>query len=786
MLPRCDPPRIPCEFSHGTVGTGVGGQTVMDGVALNAASRAVDSHLAKRSIAALVIMILVVGLSSSLRGSEAVAGSSSNFYLLAGSGGAPNPPGSTGISSSLVGFASPSGVASDASGNLLVADTSNGEVDLVVRAPAARYMLSGVSSPVVGDTYVLAGGGTSTPSTGGAPATSVGPLLPNAVVTDSSGNVLLAESHQNEIDVVAESATNPGYVITGTWTAGNIYVIAGGGTLPPTVGGGSATAAALNQPRGVAIDSAGDVIIADTSDNEIDLLALTGAGTGGSRTAGDLYVIAGGGTAGPPTSSGTVATSVQFNQPSGVAVDASGNIAIADSSHNAVDILALSSSDPGYGIGASWVIGRVYRILGGGANVPTTGGVTSEQAELNAPEGIAFDASGDLVVADVNNFVLEVLALEPSNPGYALGTSTTWTEGDIYLVAGGGLSNVSSTGTVANQSHLYAPIGVAPLPDGSLALIDHSSKLLDRLILAPSMPRTLGATAQDSAVALSWSPPSDNGGSVVSDYVVYVYDHGQTLPIATDDLGSTATSLTVSGLSNGVTYDFSVAAVNAIGESATSAVVSGTPLAPPPPVSTTTTSIATTTTSTATAITSTATPTASTATATAAVTPTASPTSSSSSVPPATSVGVSSRVDTIATASVHARVSMVGAPFDTSSRGISFTIRCSTGICIGSLTLTYRHPVILRGRNGSIPVYEEAVVARVFYRDASLGTRVIRVPLTSYGRGMIRSLSSKGAPVVATATVRGGAMTKRRFRLFPYRSRVQRMGSARLKSVKKV
>ena len=737
-------------------------QTVVDRVQPLRARRVRAPLRVRRKSVVLATAALVFGICISSVESVAFAGSSSNFDLVAGSGGSPNPPGSTGTSSLLVGFASPSGVVADTSGNLLVADTSNGEVDLVVRGSTARYLVNNVTAPVIGDTYVLAGGGAAAPLTSGTPATSVGGLLPGAVAQDASGNVLIADISNSEVDVVAESALNPGYAITGAWTVGDLYVLAGGGAISPTVGGGVATSAVLNQPRGIAIDGAGDLIIADTSDNEVDLLALAGTGSGGSRTPGDLYVIAGGGTAGAPTASGLVATTAQLNQPNGVAVDVHGNIAVADTSHNAVDILAMSASDPGYGIGSSWSSGNVYRMLGGGASVAGTGGVSAALSKLSAPQGVTFDATGDLIVADTNHSVVEVLAIAGEDPGYALGGSGAWTTGDLYVIAGDGLSNVSSSGTVANQSLLYAPIGVAVLPDGSLSVIDQSSTLLDRLILSPSIPKALSATSEDAAVALSWSAPASDGGSVLSDYVVYVYDHGQALPIATEDLGSTATSLTVAGLSNAVAYDFSVVAQNAIGTSANSIRAQGTPVAP--------VSLPVVTPSTAVQIATTA--------------PVATPTATAPQTKPApvavTIIPVGATVVAVPRTAVfpasvsRPRVSMLRVPVDTTARGLSFAISCNSKICRGSITVTTRHLVRIAVGTGTISIYEESVVARVNYRDGSIRSRVVRVPLTSYGRGMIRLLSVKGTSVIATATTRGGATTRRRFQLYSYGARAKK------------
>ena len=110
-------------------------------------------------------------------------------------------------------------------------------------------------------------------------------------------------------------------------TAGDLYTVAGGGS---TLGdNGPATSASLS-PMGVAVDSAGNILVADENDNRIRVVAAsTGTFYGQTMTVGDIYTIAGTGTAGF-SGDGGAATAAELEDPIGVAVDSSGNVFVAD------------------------------------------------------------------------------------------------------------------------------------------------------------------------------------------------------------------------------------------------------------------------------------------------------------------------------------------------------------------------------------------------------------------------------------------------------------------------
>ena len=244
-----------------------------------------------------------------------------HIYTVAGNGdGLPSGDGGPATSAGLT----PAGMAVDAAGNLLIADTFNARV---VAASTGTFYGQAMTA---GDIYTVAGDGTSGFSGDGGPATSATLFQPQGVAADAAGNLLIADTFNQRVRVVAAS--------TGTFygqpmTAGDIYTVAGhgNGTGGFSGDGGPATSANLNNPNAVAADAAGNLLIADTTNNRIRVVAHgTGTFYGQPMTAGDIYTIAGharhgfSGDGGPATSAG-------LNNPSAVTVNAAGNLLIADS-----------------------------------------------------------------------------------------------------------------------------------------------------------------------------------------------------------------------------------------------------------------------------------------------------------------------------------------------------------------------------------------------------------------------------------------------------------------------
>ena len=148
---------------------------------------------------------------------------------------------------------------------------------------------------------------------------------------DAMGNLVIADTINDLVRVVA-AHTGTFYGVA--MTAGHIYTVAGGG-LSGLGDGGPATSADLHGPAGVTVDGAGNLVIVDSLNYRIRVVAAhTGTFYGIAMTAGDIYTVAGTGTRGfsgdGSTGTGADLSLSQGNGPDAVAVGPAGNLLIAD------------------------------------------------------------------------------------------------------------------------------------------------------------------------------------------------------------------------------------------------------------------------------------------------------------------------------------------------------------------------------------------------------------------------------------------------------------------------
>jgi DNA-binding beta-propeller fold protein YncE len=139
---------------------------------------------------------------------------------------------------------------------------------------------------------------------------------PYGVAIDASGNIYIADTSNNRIRKL-------------TLSTGKITTVAGSGAYGFSGDGGAATAAQLYMPTGVAVDSAGNIYIADFGNNRVRMV---------TSSTGNISTVAGNGTAGF-SGDGGAATSAALYRPAGVSVDASGNLYIADTNNNRVRVV---------------------------------------------------------------------------------------------------------------------------------------------------------------------------------------------------------------------------------------------------------------------------------------------------------------------------------------------------------------------------------------------------------------------------------------------------------------
>ncbi len=227
-------------------------------------------------------------------------------------------------------------MAADAAGNLLIADTFSDCVQVVAASSGSFYG----RAMTAGDIYTIAGTGAAGFSGDGAPAVKARLRSPAGVAVDAAGNVLIADTVNNRVRVVAEHA---GMFYGKAMTAGDIYTVAGDGTEGLSGDGGPAAKADLDNPAGVAVDAAGNVLIADTVNNRVRVVAEhAGMFYGKAMTAGDIYTVAGTGPhgtgAGGFSGDGGPAAKAELSGPAGVTAEA-GNLLIADRGNNRIRLV---------------------------------------------------------------------------------------------------------------------------------------------------------------------------------------------------------------------------------------------------------------------------------------------------------------------------------------------------------------------------------------------------------------------------------------------------------------
>ncbi|HUA44446.1 MAG TPA: hypothetical protein VMA77_04420 [Solirubrobacteraceae bacterium] len=270
---------------------------------------------------------------------------------------------------------------------------------------------------------------------------------------------------------------------------GTISTFAGNGTVGYSGDGGAATSAELRNPTGVAVDASGDTLIADASNNVVRLVAAADCSSGcpyglSSMTQGDIYTVAGDGTHGY-SGDGGPATSAELHGPDLVAVDPDGNLLIADGANDVVRLVAAGDCSSGcpYGL-SSTTQGDIYTVVGDGTAGYSGDGGPATSAELNQPDGMNVDSSGDLLIADLGNNRVRLVAAADCSSGCPYGLSSM-TKGDIYTVAGDGTGGHSGDGGAATSAELNEPDGVGVDLNGDLLIGDEQNQRV-RLVAAAS------------------------------------------------------------------------------------------------------------------------------------------------------------------------------------------------------------------------------------------------------------------------------------------------------------
>ena len=402
-------------------------------------------------------------------------------------------------------LSSPQGMALDASGNLIIADSNNNRLRVVARSSGTSYGIA----MTAGHIYTLAGSGTCAYSGDGGPPVAAALCLPNGVMVDASGNVVIADSGNSVIRVVA---AHKGKFYDVPMNAGDIYTVAGNGNCGYSGDDKRAIRATLCSPLGLAVDGSGNLLVSDSVNNAVRILAVsTGTFYGRHMTSGDIYTLAGDGTPGYSGDGGS-AVSSQLSYPYGLATDGSGNVIVADSGNYRLRVVASAS---GNFYGEPMTAGDIYTIAGSGNPGLSADGTQAPQADLNTPYGVAVDpVSGTVVFADYWNFRLRSVAADTAGIFR------------VHTVAGNGTSSYSGDGGPATNAQLFSPQGVAVNPlNGNMVIADYANSRIRSVdpagnistFAGTGVPGYSGDGGQATAAQLAYptSVAVDGSGNVI-------------------------------------------------------------------------------------------------------------------------------------------------------------------------------------------------------------------------------------------------------------------------------
>ena len=277
-----------------------------------------------------------------------------NISTVAGNGTAGNAGDGSKATDALI--SSPAGVAVASSGTFYLSDTPNAEVRIVSGGTINNFAGTPGTPGFFGD---------------GALAIDAEVTFPSALLLDSAGNVYIADTFNNRIRKVT--------------TDGNINTFAGDGNMGFAGDGGQALGAAFNSPQGLAMDAAGNLYIADTNNDRIRKVT----------TDGKIVTIAGSGTAAGYAGDGGPAVSALLNHPRGVAVDGAGNVYIADTYNQRIRVVVPSGH-------------HLYNCRLGHPGLSGGDGGPAIVSELNFPTGVAVSGA-NVYVTDSGNHAIRLL-----------------------------------------------------------------------------------------------------------------------------------------------------------------------------------------------------------------------------------------------------------------------------------------------------------------------------------------------------------------------------------------
>ena len=401
------------------------------------------------------------------------------------------------------------GVAVDPAGDLFITDYYNYRVR-EVPCDVSTLTCTPPSGDTAQDIYTVAGNGTYAFFGEGIPATGSILNAPIGTVSDSSGNIYIADTNNcvvREVDAItgiitsfagnyslgcgysgdggpATSAqlyrpshlgvdssnnvyiTDTGYCVIREVSGGTINTVAGNGSCGYGGDGGAATSAELSTPTGVTFDGSGNMYIADSANQLIRKVS------GGIITTFAGNYLAGAGFSGD----GGPATSAQLYYPTDVAVDGAGNLYIDDANN-----LRIRKVD---------TTGRISTFAGNGSAGYQGDGGLAVETSLYYPQSVAVDSAGDVLIADFDNERIRLV----DGAGY------------IHTVAGNGTNGFFGIDVLATTAEISQPQGVGVDPTGNIYVSDTGNDLIRQVSALAELNSSPSSVSFDTQQVGTTSP----------------------------------------------------------------------------------------------------------------------------------------------------------------------------------------------------------------------------------------------------------------------------------------
>ena len=398
-----------------------------------------------------------------------------------------------GVEATSIPLFEPAGIAYDAAGNMYIAELNEN----LIRKVDTHGIIT-----------TLAGTGEQGYGGDNGPATSAILDSPAGIALDSSGNVYFSDSHNNRIREI-------------NTTTGVITTIAGTGVAGFSGDGSAATSATLNLPLGVAVDSSGNVYIADTNNHRIRKITGT-----------TISTIAGNGDQGYEGDN-VLATATGLDSPNSLALDASLNVYISDTHNQRIRLVTVAT-------------GIITTYAGNGTRAYSGDSGAATSASLNRPRGISIDANGNVYIVDSDNNRLRTVTNGTINT--LAGTGEQGFSGDAGVATSAVLDTPRATGTFSSGGVTSAAVSDAN--NQRVRAVNSSTGIINTVagVGAPALALTLTGTGTEvygtgSLVATFYNAGKNATGTVT------LLEGANTL--GTGTLSSDTTTLTIPTLSVG-------------------------------------------------------------------------------------------------------------------------------------------------------------------------------------------------------------------------------------------